>query len=102
MENPPSNSQALVPETSAFSWAVFANRILKAGFALLVFGAVIILLAHFNHMVPSVVSVATGGGVWAVAGGAAVLVLLTVVGVPLVPAAVAGFASWLLIQKFVP
>ena len=96
MENPPSNSQSSTPEISAFNWAVFANRILKAGFALLVFGAVFILLTHFNHLVPDV---DTANGAWAFVGGAVMLLLLTVAGVPLVPAAVAGFASWLLIQK---
>lgn len=95
MENQAGQPQPPIPETSSFSWSVFANRILKAGFALLVFGAVALLLVEFQQVLPSTPDPL------AFAGGAVALLALTLLGVPLVPAAVAGFAAWLLIQHFI-
>jgi len=74
------------------------TRILKAGFFLLVFGAVFIVLIKFNivtdHVIPQ------GPDPLSLAGGAIVLVALTLIGVPLIPAAAAGVAAWWLFQSF--
>lgn len=91
------NTSNQSPLTTAFSWAVFMDRLLKAGFAVLVFGLVCIILFKVNHVIP----VITDGLPIAFAGGAVALVVLTLVGLPIIPAAVAGIASFWLLQHFV-
>ncbi|WP_068818367.1 hypothetical protein [Phormidesmis priestleyi] len=101
MDNPLTNTQEPTLENSEnrqFDFPTFANRILKAGFALLVFGAIFIVLIKFNivtdHVIPPFPDPIP------FAGGAIVLVALTLLGVPLIPAAAAGVAIWWLIQDF--
>lgn len=97
MDNIPNKPQASTIEKAPFSFSIFITRTLKAGFALLIFGAVFIFLLKFNiaadvisHPIDPV----------SFLGGAIVLVALTLLGVPLIPAATAGVAVWVFIQSF--
>ncbi|MBD2036577.1 hypothetical protein H6F76_16315 [Leptolyngbya sp. FACHB-321] len=101
MDNPLSNSQESTLEKSEnrqVSFPTFASRTLKAGFALLVFGAIFIVLIKFNAGGPEILLFPPDPIPFA--GGAIVLVALTLLGVPLIPAATAGVAIWWLIQDF--
>lgn len=97
MDNTPNNSQTNLIEKVKFSFPIFVSRTLKAGFALLIFGAVFIFLIKFNiatdvisHPIDPV----------SFLGGAIALVALTLLGVPIIPAATAGIAVWIFIQSF--
>ena len=72
-------------------------QILKTGATLLIFGVVVIILKDFDQatgeLIPSLDPIPF-------AGGAVLLVALTVLGVPLIPAAVAGVAGWWVIDSF--
>lgn len=94
------NTSNQSPLTTAFSWAVFMDRLLKAGFAVLVFGLVCVILFKVNHIIPNGPMITDGLPI-AFAGGAVALVVLTLVGLPIIPAAVAGIASFWLLQHFV-
>ncbi|MEP0872765.1 hypothetical protein NDA01_23375 [Trichocoleus desertorum AS-A10] len=98
MENPSNSIQWSTIKLAWLSLPIFMTRILKAGFFLLVFGAVFIVLIKFNvvtdHVIPQ------GPDPLSLAGGAIVLVALTLIGVPLIPAAAAGVAAWWLFQSF--
>lgn len=98
MTNPTEQSQPATPQSPSFNWTVFANRMLKAGFALLVFGAVFILLINFNGVVNDIIP--SLNNPYAFAAGAIVLVALSLLGVATVPAAIAGFAAWVLIERY--
>lgn len=95
MENTPNNPQEPPIDKAQFDLPIFISRTLKAGFALLVFGAIFIILIKFNvatdviaHPIDPV----------SFLGGAIVLVALTLLGIPLIPAATAGVAAWWVIQ----
>ena len=98
MDNPSSYTQGFSIKHAWFSLPIFMSQILKAGFSLLIFGAVFIVLVKFSvatgHVIPS------SPASLPFAGGAIVLVALTLMGVPLIPAAAAGVAAWWLIQSF--
>jgi pheromone shutdown protein TraB len=79
-----------------FSWSVFIDRVLRAGFMLLIFGAVLILLVHLNVALPPIIFP------WAVLGGGIAMLALTMLGVPMLPAAVVGVGCWLVLQSFAP
>jgi hypothetical protein len=81
-----------------FSWSVFIDRVLRAGFMLLIFGAVLILLVHLNGVLPPDVVIFP----WAVLGGGVAILALTMLGVPMLPAAVVGVGCWLVLQSFAP
>ncbi len=101
MNNPSSNTQEpgiKNSEDTRLSLSAFVNRILKAGLALLVFGAVFIVLLKFNVVTDQVIP--SFSDPIPFAGGAIVLVALTLLGISLVPAAVAGVAVWWLVQDF--
>ena len=101
MDNPLTNTQEPTLENlenRQFDFPTFANRILKAGFALLVFGAIFIVLIKFNSWGPEIPPLPSDPIPFA--GGAIVLVALTLLGVPIIPAAAAGVATWWLIQDF--
>ena len=91
MEDPSGSTQASTTDNSCFSLRVFIMWTLMAGFALLFFGAVVIMLFNFSlgHIIPPDLHPLP------FAGGAIVLVALTLMGVPKIPAAVAGIAIWL-------
>ena len=75
-----------------FSWGVFVDRILRASFMLLAFGIVFIALTHFDgYMPPDVAPLSF-------LGGGLALVALTLLGVPMLPAAVVGVGCWLVLQ----
>jgi hypothetical protein len=86
-------------KATAFSWPVFTNRILKAGFAILVFGAVLIVLYQLSTL----------GGIvgpiiiepWAFLGAGIAIAALTMLGIPILPAAIVGAGFlWVLQTNF--
>ena len=97
MDNTPNTPQENMIEQSQFSFPIFMTRVLKAGFALLIFGAVFIFLIKFN-IAAGVISAPVDPVSFL--GGAIVLVALTLLGVPLIPAATAGVAVWVFVQSF--
>lgn len=99
MEDPSGSTQASTTDNSCFSLRVFVMWTLMAGAVLLVFGGVFIMLIKFNfclgHIIPPDLHPLP------FAGGAIVLVALTLIGVPIIPAAAAaGIAIWWLFQGF--
>ena len=95
MEDPSGSTQASTTDNSCFSLRVFIMRTLKAGAALLVFGGVFIMLIKSSgHIIPPDLHPLP------FAGGAIMLVALTLMGVTMIPAAVAGTAIWWLFQVF--
>lgn len=96
MEDPSGSTQASTTDNSCFSLRVFIMWTLMAGFALLFFAGFFIMLVNFSsgHIIPPALHPLP------FAGGAIVLVALTLMGVPIIPAAVAGIAIWWLFQGF--
>ena len=95
-KNTTASTASPTPENRSFSWAVFASRILKAGFALLVFGFVFVVLMNINNVIGDVIPLVSSPIPFA--AGSAVLVVLTLLGVEIIPAAAVGVAAWWLIQ----
>ncbi|MBD1858008.1 MULTISPECIES: hypothetical protein [Leptolyngbya] len=95
MENTSNNSQEPSIEKAQFDLPIFVSRTLQAGFALLVFGGIFIILIKFNVATDII---AHPIDPMSFLGGAIVLVALTLLGVPLIPAATAGVATWWVIQ----
>ena len=70
---------------------------LRAGITLIIFGVAVIVLVKFNVAADSLNPLLDPT---AFAGGSLVLVVLTLIGVPVIPAAVAGAAVWGLMHSF--
>jgi hypothetical protein len=81
-----------------FSWPVFSNRVLKTGFALLIFGGILVILVNFDTSLGNAVPDVSQLDPLSFAGAAIALIALTMMGIPIVPAAVAGAALWWLLQ----
>lgn len=98
MDNLPDNPQETQIEKIQFDFPTFIARTLKAGFALLVFGIVFICLVKFNIATDVI---AQPLDTRSFLGGAIVLVALTFLGIPLIPAATAGVAVWWFVQSLI-
>ncbi|WP_008315433.1 hypothetical protein [Leptolyngbya sp. PCC 6406] len=82
-----------------FDWLVFVERMGKASLAIIFTGAVVITLWHFKIIIDPILPPTVDPLAFSV--GAVVLVALTLLGVPVIPAAVAGIAIWLAAQNFI-
>lgn len=97
MEKLPEQSLA---KATAFSWPVFTNRILKAGFAILVFGAVLIVLYQLNALV-DIIDHFPPIDPLAFLGAGIAIAALTMLGIPILPAAIVGAGFlWVLQTNF--
>lgn len=85
--------------TSKFSVIVFAERILKAGFAILILGAIFIFLKDFDGCLKHPDTCPPPPELLA---GAIALMALVLLGVPILPAAVVGLGVWLTIGYYLP
>ena len=103
MEKSPNDSKSDSIIDKLFHVSTSLEQILIRASSLIVFGGVVIILLKFNIIIDPISHLdPTAIDPIALAGGAIVLVALTFIGIPLIPAAVAGGAIWLLIQKFFP
>jgi hypothetical protein len=96
MEKLSNNSQ----NNGWFSPFMLINHVLKTGLVLLVFGLVVILLFKFNiatdylmSLIPTSTASVVGGGI--------IIFALTLIGVPIVPALVAGGTVLFLIEHLI-
>lgn len=81
---------------------LFLSRLLKSAAALLILGMVGITLYTFQDMAGNMTDVLPDQvDPASVAGGAAILVALTLMGVPILPAAIASLSIWWLIQDLI-
>lgn len=94
MEDISTKTQSSTPKNLVFNLPI--GQIIKVGFMLLIFGAIFISLIKFNVAIDQVISI-TPSPV-AIAGGSVVLLALTLMGVPVIPATVVGVAVWWLFQ----
>lgn len=105
MTEPNENLPMLSKLTTAVdqpSIGLFLSRLLKSTAALLSLGMVGIALYTFQDMAGSMTDVLPDQVYPAsVASGAAILVALTLMGVPILPAAIASLSVWWLIQDLI-
>lgn len=87
-------------EQSILSKDLFLSRLIKSTLTLLILGIVFIALYTFSDIAGGLTDVLPDQVAPAsVAGGAIILVALTLMGVPIIPAAIASLSVWWLIQN---
>lgn len=100
-ENPPILSKLTIA-MDQLSMGSFLERLLKSAATLLILGMVGITIYTFSDMAGGMAAVLPDQIYPAsVAGGATILVALTLMGVPILPAAIASLSVWWLIQDLI-
>jgi len=95
MENLPDKPQI----NQTFDLLMFMKGVLQIGFIILIFGGVFILLDKLNIVSDRTLSLLEPNP-WSVVGGGVIIFALTLIGVPLLPAIVAGGTIGFILETF--
>ena len=95
MENLPDKPQI----NQTFDLLMFMKGVLQIGFIILIFGGVFILLDKLNIVTDEALSLLEPNP-WSIVGGGVVIFALTLIGVPLLPAIVAGGTIGFIVETF--
>ena len=95
MENLPDKPQI----NQTFDVFLFMKGVLQISFIILIFGGVYILLDKLNIVTDEALSLLEPNP-WSIVGGGVILFALTVIGVPLLPAIVAGGTIGVILETF--